>query len=98
MWLLADILLAYACIYIASSLTTPLPWSEEDADAAAAAAARNQSASEYFWSTRVLNIYDSFDGVGLGAVQPNIVCALLGVWVVVFVSIVFGKQESCDLH
>ena len=86
-----NVLIAYAAIYMIGSLVSPLPWSEEAVDAAAAAAA-NKSASEYYWSHEVLNEYGSLEGHGLGPVQPRLAGSLLCVWLVVFVSLVFGKQ------
>ena len=86
-----NVLIAYAAIYMMGSLVSPLPWSDEAVDPAAAAAV-NKSASEYYWSHEVLNEYESLEGRGLGPVQPQLAGSLLCVWLVVFVSLVFGKQ------
>lgn len=85
-----NVLVSYATIYMMGSLQSPLPWTEAAIDMTLAAQ-HNQSASEYFWAHVVLNKFDSLEGQGLGPVQPKIAAALLGVWTLVFLSLVFGK-------
>ena len=85
-----NVMVSYAAIYMLGSLQSPLPWTEAAVDMGLAAA-RNQSASEYFWAHVVLNKFDRLEGQGLGPVQPMIAAALLGVWTLVFFSLVFGK-------
>ncbi|CAK0846584.1 unnamed protein product [Prorocentrum cordatum] len=71
-------LLAYSLIYVAGSLFHPLPWAEHSAS---------------YWNDEVLNSYDGdYDGVGLGPVQWKIAVALLVVWIVVYLSLAFGKD------
>ena len=80
--------MSYAAIYVVGSLQSPLPWTEAAVDMSLAAQ-YNRSASEYFWAHVVLNKFDRLEG--LGPVQPMVAGALLGVWALVFLSLVFGK-------
>lgn len=71
-------LLAYSIIYIGGSLVDPLPWAGDSAR---------------YWHEDVLNSYNGeYDGHLLGPVQWKIAVALLLVWAIVCVSIVFGKE------
>jgi len=73
-----NVLLAYACIYIVGSLSDPLPWAADSAS---------------YWNNVVLNNYGGdYTDVGVGAIQWNLVVALLAVWVMVFFAIAFGKR------
>eukprot|EP00928_Gymnodinium_smaydae_P032909 TRINITY_DN23724_c0_g2_i1.p1 TRINITY_DN23724_c0_g2~~TRINITY_DN23724_c0_g2_i1.p1 ORF type:complete len:624 (-),score=28.83 TRINITY_DN23724_c0_g2_i1:299-2170(-) len=72
-----NVLLAYSCIYLYSSLSSPLPW-------------HNRSAA--FWMIDVLNSYPEKEGFGFGPLQVQTVVALLWVWTILFVSLAFGKH------
>ena len=48
--------------------------------------------AERFWTERVLNRYPDTDGGELGPLQGKIVGALLFVWFIVFLALVFGKK------
>ena len=99
--------MSYAAIYVVGSLQSPLPWTEAAVDMSLAAQ-HNRSASEYFWAHVVLNKFDRLEG--LGPVQPMVAGALMGVWALVFLSLVFGKavlakvtwvtvvRPACFLH
>jgi hypothetical protein len=71
---------AYTLPYVYNSLLDPLPWLAEG--------------SEAFWETTILNSYPDLNDrpKGLGPIQPNLVCSLLGFWVIVVLSAAFGKK------
>jgi len=73
-----NVLVAYACIYIAGSLSDPLPWIGDSAK---------------YWNVNVLNNYaGNYDGVGLGGIHWQLAVALLVVWLIIALSVAFGKQ------
>lgn len=96
-----NVLIAYALVYIASSTVEPLPWANAasaghlaELEAAGIEAHGNLSAAELFWQQRVLHSFESLEdngGLGLGEVQGQLAGALFAVWLMVFLSLVFGK-------
>jgi SNF family Na+-dependent transporter len=73
-----NILLAYAAIYIGGSLIDPLPWASD---------------SEAYWNNNVLNNFGgNYDGESFGGLHWPLVIALLFVWVLVYLSLAFGKE------
>merc|ERR1712232_602310 len=73
-----NVLLAYSCIYIASSLIYPLPWANDSAG---------------YWRNSVLNLpTETEDVAGLGGVQWPIALGLFVVWLMVFFALAFGKK------
>ena len=112
-----NVLLAYASVYIAGSLVTPLPWTAEamamelfngtnlstitalinttEGDIAAlngSVVYPLQSPASYYWEVNVLNRYANLEGHGLGPVQWKLAVGLLFVWVLVCISLSFGKK------
>eukprot|EP00929_Paragymnodinium_shiwhaense_P059041 TRINITY_DN29558_c0_g1_i1.p1 TRINITY_DN29558_c0_g1~~TRINITY_DN29558_c0_g1_i1.p1 ORF type:complete len:639 (-),score=145.59 TRINITY_DN29558_c0_g1_i1:322-2238(-) len=73
-----NVLLAYSCIYIASSMFSPLLWAED---------------STAYWRDSILNaVQEGEDQPGLGAIQWHLVAALFVVWLMVFFALAFGKK------
>jgi len=74
--------IAYTLPYITASLQDPLPWIAEGA--------------ESFWLNNVLGTVDEqVDGSsisGLGSVQGNLVGALFAFWLIVFMTVGFGRE------
>jgi len=92
-----NVLVAYCAVYVANALRAQLPWSPEATFGAVATGAgeghAGTSAAELFWTHDVLNKYEgSLEGLGLGAMQWHLVVALAVVWVIVFLSLAFGKK------
>jgi len=80
-----NVLIGYCCVYIVGSLREPLPWNDNGQQGALSA--------EDFWQREVLNKYTGgLEGQGLGPLQWKLVVALLAVWIMVFLSLAFGKQ------
>jgi SNF family Na+-dependent transporter len=71
--------IAYTLPYIWGSLSTPLPWQETGA--------------EEYWLSTVLGFPAQGEAVGgLGAVQGNLVASLFIFWLIVFMTVGFGKE------
>lgn len=71
---------AYTLPYIWNSLQEPLPWIAEGA--------------ENFWLNEVLGLADAQleDPSGLGGVRANLVVALFAFWIIVFMTVGFGRE------
>jgi SNF family Na+-dependent transporter len=71
---------AYTFPYLWNSLKTPLPWLEQGA--------------EEFWFDHVLNQYEDIHNKpwGLGPIQSHLAWSLLAFWILVFLTVGFGKH------
>ena len=70
---------AYSLPYIWNSLKDPLPWIEDGA--------------ESFWTNSILNSYDDLSQAsGLGPIQANLATSLILFWVMVFMTVGFGRD------
>jgi len=82
-----NVLIAYAVYYVAASLQSPLPWSHE------ASGAESLNPALTYWQDDVLQAYTGdLSGHGLGPLQWHLTAALLFVWLIVFLSLAFGKH------
>mmetsp|Transcript_6387 Transcript_6387/g.11406 ORF Transcript_6387/g.11406 Transcript_6387/m.11406 type:complete len:590 (-) Transcript_6387:168-1937(-) len=82
-----NVLIAYAFYYVAASLHSPLPWSQE------ASGAESLNPVLTYWQDGVLGAYTGdLSRHGLGPLQWHLAAALLVVWLIIFLSLAFGKQ------
>ena len=74
-----NVLLCYALLYIFASCEEPLPWESQGA--------------QNYWTYSVLNEYGSTDGKkGLGPVSWKLAGCLIIIYIVVYLSVAYGKE------
>ena len=74
-----NVLLCYALLYIFASCEEPLPWEKNGAQS--------------YWTYTVLNQYGDAEGKsGLGPVSWKIASCLIVIYIIVYLSVAFGKE------